>query len=158
MTEPVLITDLGTKYPTEESKYKKRYGLYQCHCGNIFEAMTQHIKTRINQHCGCIPMRSNHSSYHGMTGTRLYYILDTMIARTSNPKHDAYKYYGARGIKVCDEWLNDRGTFFTWAEANGYEDNLTIDRIENDGNYEPGNCKWSTMKEQCQNRRPMYTA
>ena len=58
----------------------------------------------------------------------MYYILDTMIARTSNPNHSAYKYYGARGIKVCDEWLNDRGTFFTWALANGYEKGIELDK------------------------------
>lgn len=89
---------------------------------------------------------------HNMTGTRLYRIYVDMIARCTYKCNNRYKNYGARGIKVCDEWLNDRKTFFDWAMNNGYQENLTIDRIDVNGNYEPNNCRWVTNYEQCQNK------
>ena len=88
---------------------------------------------------------------HGQKGTRLYTIWQTMKERCHNPKHDSYMYYGAKGISVCDEWMGNFVPFYQWAMSNGYADDLTIDRIDNDGNYEPGNCRWVTME--CQNRR-----
>lgn len=88
---------------------------------------------------------------HNMTGTRLYRIYVDMVSRCTYECCSRYKNYGGRGIKVCDEWLNDRTTFFDWAMENGYQDNLTIDRINVDGNYEPSNCKWTTSYEQSQN-------
>lgn len=74
--------------------------------------------------------------------------------RCNNPKCHAYKYYGARGIKVCEEWTNAFEAFRDWAIAHGYYSGLEIDRIDNDGNYEPSNCRWTTHKENMQNRRP----
>ena len=85
--------------------------------------------------------------------TRLYNTYYSMKERCYNPKRWNYKYYGARGIRVCDEWKNDYQIFKKWAYENGYNDNLSIDRINNDGNYEPNNCKWSTEKEQKNNTR-----
>lgn len=88
-----------------------------------------------------------------MKGTRLYRIYSCMINRcyNSNDK-EHYRYYGGRGIKVCDEWLNDNTSFFDWAYENGYQDTLTIDRIDVDGNYEPNNCRWISTYEQNKNR------
>lgn len=75
-----------------------------------------------------------------------------MKSRCLNPKHKWYSYYGGRGISVCDEWLKFE-PFMEWAFVNGYSDTLTIDRINNDGNYEPSNCKWSTQQEQSLNKK-----
>ena len=85
--------------------------------------------------------------------TRLYNIWCNMKARCYNQKNHRYPLYGGRGIKVCDEWVNNYNNFYKWAVKNGYQDNLTIDRIDVDGNYEPNNCRWTTQKEQCNNQR-----
>lgn len=86
------------------------------------------------------------------SGTRIYNIWNGMIGRCTHESYPSYKNYGAKGISVCEAWQSFE-TFYEWAMANGYADNLTLDRQNNSGNYEPSNCKWSTMKEQQNNRK-----
>ena len=94
------------------------------------------------------------STTHGLTGTRLYTIWNNIIGRCLHSNNPNYKNYGARGITVCEEWKNDVLAFVNWANENGYGDKLTIDRINNDGDYEPNNCRWVDYRTQAMNKRP----
>ena len=155
LPKPILIGDLGMMYATEKSKDKHRFGIYKCGlCGNNFRADTYDINRLYIKSCGCYHKRraSETNKTHGLGYTRLYIIWSTLKGRVLNPKNKAYKNYGGRGITLCDEWL-DVQNFYDWAMSNGYSDELSIDRIDNDGNYCPENCRWTTQTIQTRNQR-----
>ena len=156
LPKPVLVEDLGMIFATEDSKQKRRYGIYKCgFCGEEFKACTQHITSGNIKSCGCYNKRrlSETHKTHGLKYTRLYSIWTDIKKRTLNPKNKSYKDYGGRGIAICEEWKNDFMSFHDWAMSNGYSDELSIDRIDNDGNYEPNNCRWTTSIIQNRNKR-----
>lgn len=100
-------------------------------------------------------MRKKYFDEYG-TSSRLYFRWCHMKERCYSPSSRSYRHWGGRGITMCDEWKNDFLAFKEWALANGYKDGLSIDRINNDGNYEPSNCRWTTMKTQSNNRRGLH--
>ena len=139
----------------EECKERKRgYKIYKClcDCGNITYVRSSHLKNNNTKSCGCLHHKPNRL-VHGKYKTRIYRIYHDIKSRCYNRNETAYKNYGARGIVVCDEWLDDFMNFYNWSTENGYNNSLTIDRINVDGDYEPNNCRWVTMKEQQNNRR-----
>jgi len=107
--------------------------------------------------CGCLKREQDRINLikahkHKMAGTRLYHIWQDMKKRCCNPHVHRYERYGGRGIQICKAWLEDFRPFMQWALANGYTDSLMIDRIDNDGDYKPDNCRWIINKAQCNNR------
>lgn len=124
--------------------------LCECECGTKRIVRGSQLKGGKSKSCGC--HKNDYNRTHGGKGTRLYECWRHMRYRCENPNNQAYKDYGARDISVCEDW-HDFSKFQQWANANGYDDSLTIDRIDVDGNYEPSNCRWVGSKTQMNNRR-----
>lgn len=131
----------------------------QCDCGKIKNVRSDHLRKGESKSCGCFRTEATAKrnaltkTKHGMRGTRLYETWHSMKQRCSPscPKANYDRYYG-RGIRVCPEWEHNFEAFYKWALSHGYDDSLSIDRIDNDGNYEPSNCRWVTEEVQANNR------
>lgn len=128
---------------------RKGYWNCVCDCGNTTVVPASDLVRGHTKSCG-----HRRGEFHGLSKTPMYFVWKTMKQRCYNPNDKKYKDYGARGISICDEWLQSFGAFHDWAEQNGYQRGLSIDRINVDGNYEPSNCRWATDVEQANNKRP----
>jgi hypothetical protein len=138
--------------PSDKEKYGKYSGrrlLAKCSCGKIKNVNKRAVLRGRVKSCGCLQIEK--ASTHGLSNTKLYNKFRGMIQRCYDPDFWMYPWYGGRGIIVCDEWKNDIKKFYNWANRNGYKDGLQIDRIDNDGNYEPSNCRFVTLNENMNN-------
>ena len=129
-----------------------------CYCGNYFVAAGKSIRNGEIKSCGCLRKeilnsQGKKNKTHGETNNKLYNVWRGIKKRCRIENTSNYKHYGGRGIQVCDEWYDSYENFKDWATNSGYKEGLSIDRIDVNGNYEPSNCRWVTMKTQQNNRR-----
>lgn len=140
------------------SGIRKAQYLCLCDCGKTKKIIGESLARGTTKSCGCHrgdPL-IRYSTKHGHRYERIYSIYCDMKKRCYNQKCIGYKNYGGKGITICDEWLNDFESFYNWSMENGYSDNLTIDRINSAGNYEPANCRWITRSENITRRNIEY--
>jgi len=152
----IVVEYIGFEWDEKcEQKYKKYNYYCQCDCGNKKVAIRHHLKCGNTRSCGCLKYEvvNKGNTRHGLKDEKLYGVWNSIKNRCYNPHVEAYHNYGGRGVEVCDKWKNDFLSFYNWAMSNGYKKGLSIDRINNDGNYEPVNCRWVDSQTQNENTR-----
>lgn len=154
---------MNTKYNkwtvlSQEKKHKGKcvYLSCKCECGVIRDVIIKNLKSGVSKNCGCVRNKktSKRNFKHGLRFSKIWTVWRGMKHRCYNKNARQYKDYGGRGIKVCDEWKDDFMAFYN--VMGDVPKGKSIDRIDNDGNYEPSNVKWSTAKQQNRNRRSSY--
>ena len=158
MKKEMIGKKFGNWLVLEETKERdKQHGtiryLCLCDCGRLQVVNGYSLRKGISKYCISCKNSKNFPNSFRKNNIRLSNIYNCMKNRCYYKKNVQYKNYGGRGIKICDEWLNDKMLFYNWAMNNGYQDNLTIDRIDVNSNYEPSNCRWTTRLQQNRNRR-----
>lgn len=123
----------------------------ECVCGNFVTVRSASLRSGKTRSCGCLAREQ--STTHSMSKTRIYNTWAKMKSRCNNPNTRSYKDYGGRGILVCKEWNDNFASFYQWAITHGYDETLTIDRIDVNANYTPDNCRWISKSAQATNRR-----
>ena len=166
----LVIESLHRKPTPHPRKPTVRAAMVKCDCGNIKEVVLDNLFSGNTTSCGCYhreqviasmtkyPNRNQHNKLmpwqtHGQSKTKLYRKWKAMIRRCESPEAHNYKWYGAKGIKVCQEWRNDFMTFYAWAYSTGYAEGLTIERKESNDDYCPDNCEWLTQAENSRRMR-----
>lgn len=151
------VIDCADSRKNAENK-NVRYWKCRCDCGTVRDVLEQSLKQGLSKSCGCVratkiaEVGRTMGVTHGMTNTRLYRIYKHMLNRCYREKDIRYSEYGGRGITVCDEWKTFE-PFAKWALTNGYSDSLSLDRIDVNGDYSPGNCRWADSITQASNKR-----
>ena len=149
---------------SHKNKSRKTYWDFLCDCGTIKTIRTDGVKSGKVQSCGCLKKEQDEVNLNregskptkydseGLSQHPLYHKWRGMKRRCYDKNDSHYQYYGGRGITICKEWLYSFKAFYEWSLENGWEEGLEIDRINNDGNYEPSNCRYVTRKTNCNNR------
>ena len=152
-----MLEVIGTSEPyLHKNGRRETVSVVKCDCGTVKSARNCSLTSGLTTSCGCqsrrmLIERNKKKSTTGMSHSRIYTVFRGMHARCENRKHVGFRNYGGKGISVCPEWRTFEA-FYTWATSNGYDDSLTIDRINPNGNYEPSNCRFVTMAENTRNR------
>lgn len=143
----LVVISIGEPTPGGNTRWECK-----CDCGNTALVTGTNLKNGMTKSCGCIRKEISSAVHktHGEKHSKLYGIWSAMKARCKNPNVYAYNRYGGRGISVCDEWQSFQN-FMEWSISNGYKEGLSLDRIDNNGNYEPSNCRWATKEQQSEN-------
>lgn len=152
------LTVIGVSRKAESGNRERYYWRCKCDCGNEKEVRTDCLTNGLVKSCGCLKKdqdKINLTKYHKhkLSHTKLWDTYYGMKSRCYDKTDKRYSDYGGRGIEICPEWLENFENFVSWSLENGFDDNLQIDRIDNDSGYSPRNCRWISIKENCRNRR-----